>query len=54
MEKRTDDGYSYIQWSEHPNDDWPGGENDYQNWLKEKGLRWEEIYGPAAGVQRQA
>ena len=31
MEKRTDDGYSYIQWSEHPNDDWPGGENDYQN-----------------------
>lgn len=45
MEKRTDDGYTYMQWSEHPNDDWPNGENDYQNWLKEKGVKWEEIYG---------
>lgn len=45
MENRTDDGYSYIQWSEHPNNDWPNGENDYQNWLKEKGQKWEEIYG---------
>ena len=45
MEKRTDDGYSYMQWSEHPNDDWLNGENDYQNWLKEKGLKWADIYG---------
>lgn len=45
MENRTDDGYTYIQWSEHPNDDWPNGENDYQNWLKEKGQKWENIYG---------
>lgn len=45
MENRTDDGYTYMQWSEHPNDDWPGGENDYQNWLHEKGLQWADIYG---------
>lgn len=45
MENRIDDGYSYMQWSEHPNDDWPNGENDYQNWLKEKGLNWADIYG---------
>lgn len=45
MEKRTDDGYSYVQWSEHPNDDWTNGENAYQNWLKEKGQRWADIYG---------
>lgn len=45
MENRTDDGYTWMRWSEHPNDDWPGGENDYQNWLKEKGLRWADIYG---------
>lgn len=45
MEKRTDDGYSYMQWSEHPNDDWTNKENDYQNWLREKGLNWEDIYG---------
>lgn len=45
MEKRTDDGYTYMQWSQHPNDDWPNGENDYQNWLKEKGVKWADIYG---------
>lgn len=45
MEKRTDDGYSYMQWSEHPNDDWPNGENDYQNWLHQKGLTWKDVYG---------
>ena len=45
MENRTDDGYTYVQWSEHPNDDWLHGENCYQNWLKEKGLKWADIYG---------
>lgn len=45
MEYRTDDGYSYMQWSHHPNDDWPNHENDYQNWLREKGVKWEDIYG---------
>ena len=42
-ETRTEDGYTFFQWSEHPNDDWPGGENDYQNWLKAKGLKWADI-----------
>ena len=45
MEKRTDDGYSTVYWSHHPHDDWSEGENDYQNWLREKGVRWEDIYG---------
>ena len=45
MEKRTDDGYTYFQWSHHPHNDWPNGENDYQNWLKQKGICWEEVYG---------
>ncbi|WP_101911312.1 sulfatase family protein [Marasmitruncus massiliensis] len=45
MEARTDDGYSYMQWSHHPHDDWPKGINCYQNWLEEKGLKWEDIYG---------
>lgn len=45
MEKRTDDGYTFFKWSHHPHNDWPGGENDYQNWLKSKGKCWEEIYG---------
>lgn len=45
MERRTDDGYSYMKWSEHPHNDWADGVNDYQTWLKEKGQVWEEIYG---------
>ena len=45
METRTDDGYTYMQWSEHPNNDWPKGVNAYQNWLEEKGVKWEDIYG---------
>lgn len=45
MENRTDDGYTYMKWSHHPHDDWPNQENDYQNWLKEKGQDWSKIYG---------
>ena len=45
VETRTDDGYTYFQYSHHPHDDWPEGGNAYQSWLKEKGLRWEELYG---------
>lgn len=45
METRTDDGYDYMQWSHHPHDDWKNGENDYQNWLKGKGISWEKEYG---------
>jgi len=45
VEERTDDGYSYFQYSHHPHNDWPEGGNAYQTWLKEKGVRWEDIYG---------
>ncbi len=45
MEARTDDGYSYFQWSHHPFDSWEEGLNDYQTWLKEKGVDWRKAYG---------
>lgn len=45
MEERIDDGYSYMQWSHHPHDDWPEGVNKYQEWLKSQGLAWEDVYG---------
>jgi arylsulfatase A-like enzyme len=45
MEERTEDGYSYFKWSHHPQNDWPNGENEYQNWLKDQGQSWENIYG---------
>ncbi|MGI6777359.1 MAG: sulfatase [Acetivibrionales bacterium] len=44
MEKRTDDGYSFIRWSHHPHDDWEDGINHYQEWLKSKGVKWKDIY----------
>ncbi len=44
MEKRTNDGYSFFKWSHHPHNDWEDGLNDYQNWLKSKGIKWEEKY----------
>jgi arylsulfatase A-like enzyme len=44
-ERRADDGYSNFQWSHHPHDDWPKGGNQYQEWLKGKGLKWADIYG---------
>ncbi len=43
VEVRPDDGYRFFEWSEHPHDDWEEG-HDYQEWLKEKGIRWEERY----------
>ena len=45
VELRTDDGYAMFKWSHHPHDDWASGVNSYQEWLKEKGYRWEDIYG---------
>lgn len=44
MENRTDDGYSYMQWSHMPIDNWPDGVNKYQDWLKEKGVSWQKEY----------
>ena len=45
MEERCEDGYSSMQWSHHPHDDWPEGVNKYQAWLKEQGIDWKEVYG---------
>ncbi len=42
VEQRIDDGYDVFHWSHHPQPDWP--ENAYQQWLKSKGVRWEELY----------
>jgi arylsulfatase A-like enzyme len=44
MEARTDDGYSYMQWSHMPIDNWPPGVNNYQDWLKGKGVDWNTEY----------
>lgn len=44
METRTDDGYSYMQWSHMPIDNWAPGINKYQDWLKAKGVEWSEVY----------
>ena len=35
MEERTDDGYTYLEWSPQPCDDWAPGLNRYMEWLKE-------------------
>ncbi len=45
MEKRCDDGYSFMQWSHHPHDDWAEGVNAYQTWLKSQGIEWAKVYG---------
>lgn len=44
MEERTDDGYTYMQWSPQPCDDWAPGLNRYMEWLKEKGVDWHKEY----------
>jgi arylsulfatase A-like enzyme len=44
MEERTDDGYSYMEWSHMPIDNWEPGVNRYQSWLKEKGVEWSKEY----------
>lgn len=45
VEKRVDDGYTYFAYSHHPHNDWPNDGNQYQVWLREHGVKWEEIYG---------
>ncbi len=44
MEKRCDDGYTYMKWSHHPHDDWDTGINHYQDWLKSQGVDWKKAY----------
>lgn len=62
VEKRTDDGYDPFHWSHHPQPDWE--ENEYTQWLTEKGQNWfglqgEKInpyvhYGPPAEYSQTA
>ena len=43
VEKRTDDGYDPFHWSHHPQPDWE--ENEYTQWLTEKGQDWFDLQG---------
>jgi arylsulfatase A-like enzyme len=47
VEERTDDGYRVFRWSHHPKPEtyWPTAAHDYQRWLSDQGVRWEEVYG---------
>jgi arylsulfatase A-like enzyme len=47
VEKRTDDGYRVFRWSHHPTPEeyWPTAAHAYQQWLRDQGVEWEEIYG---------
>lgn len=36
-EPRLDDGYRYWKFSHAPRDDWPPGEHDYADWVREQG-----------------
>jgi len=44
LENRTDDGYEMFKWSHHPQNDWEEGIDSYQNWLRSKGIKFEDIY----------
>lgn len=44
-EKRIDDGYRVFNWSHDPSDQW-GDDNQYQRWLRSKGVEWKQIYQP--------
>ena len=49
MEKRGDDGYTFMEWSHHPYNDWEYGINRYQKWLKDNGYDWDKEYGAPTG-----
>ena len=49
IEERTEDGYSYWQYSHAPRDDWDSG-HDYADWLKSKGADLGELVKDAAGI----
>ena len=44
QENRTDDGYSYFQWSDNGMDLHNPGVNNYMDWLAEKGVDWYKTY----------
>jgi arylsulfatase len=47
VEQRPDDGYRVFKWSHHPKPEpyWPTAQHDYQQWLSDQGVVWEEAYG---------
>ena len=49
IETRTDDGYSYWQYSHAPRDDWASG-HDYADWLRAQGADLSELTKDPAGV----
>ena len=49
VETRTDDGYSYWQYSHAPRDDWERG-HDYADWVRSKGADLGELTKSMEGV----
>ncbi|MCD6291067.1 MAG: sulfatase-like hydrolase/transferase [Anaerolineae bacterium] len=47
VERRPDDGYRVFRWSHHPYPEtfWPTEQHDYQRWLRDQGVNWEDAYG---------
>lgn len=47
VERRSDDGYRVFKWSHHPQpeDFWPTEQHDYQRWLRDQGVDWDEAIG---------
>jgi arylsulfatase len=58
VEVRPDDGYRVFKWSHHPKPEsfWPTADHDYQRWLQEQGVDWDEAYGsgPLEGWDNQS
>ena len=46
VEVRPNDGYRTFKWSHHPHPEefWPTEQHDYQQWLHELGIDWEQAY----------
>ena len=49
IEERTDDGYTFWQYSHAPRDDWAEG-HDYADWVRAKGGDLSELIKDEAGV----
>ena len=50
VEVRPDDGYRFFKWSHHPKPEpfWPTEQHDYQRWLRDEGIDWDQAYGGQA------
>ena len=49
IEERTDDGYTYWEYSHAPRDDWPRG-HGYADWVREKGHVLGDLMPRPAGI----